>query len=312
MFADAFWPDDCLIWEFSWARRGGYLEHKMGRHVFVILVALFALIPGGQGPRASEHDQLVAKHAAAHGVPESLVRRVIQIESRGNPRVVNSGNYGLMQIRLQTARAMGYGGDGSGLLNADTNMTYAVKYLAGAYRAAGGNSDQAIRNYQRGYYGAAKARGFSPYAVASVSPQAAAPDPTMVPASQQVAVLTAPQPVIDRRAAREQRRLERQAAYDARIVQRQAAQQARVAERQAMLAARAEQREAMLQQKVARGQARQQQRLEMEQAKAAAQASAPLGMAARRAAAAPQYAWYNPMRYFRHPSHQAYTLQRDR
>ena len=32
-----------------------------------------------------------------------LVRRVIHIESKGNPRVVSKGNYGLMQIRLGTA-----------------------------------------------------------------------------------------------------------------------------------------------------------------------------------------------------------------
>ena len=282
----------------------------MGRQVFVVLVALFALIPGGQGPRASEHDQLVAKHAATHGVPEALVRRVIQIESRGNPRAVSAGNYGLMQIRLQTARAMGYSGDASGLLNADTNMTYAVRYLAGAYRAAGGNQAQAIRNYQRGYYGAAKARGFSPYAVASVSPQAAAPDPTML-APQRVAMVSPQQPVFDRRAAREQQRLERQAALDARMVQQQTAKQARIVERQAALAARAEQREAILQQKVAREQARQQQRAEVEQAKVAAQASAPRAMAARRSPA-PQYAWYNPMRYFKHPLHQVHPLPRER
>ena len=58
---------------------------------------------------------------------------------------------------------MGYAETTEGLLDADTNMTYAVKYLAGAYRAAGGNHDQAIRYYQRGYYYEAKSRGFSPY-----------------------------------------------------------------------------------------------------------------------------------------------------
>jgi hypothetical protein len=109
------------------------------------------------------HDALVAKHAAANGVPEHLVRRVIKIESRGNPRVISKGNFGLMQIRLGTARAMGYRGDANGLLDADTNMTYAVKYLAGAYRAAGGNADRAVSNYQRGYYQSAKRQGFSPY-----------------------------------------------------------------------------------------------------------------------------------------------------
>ncbi len=104
-------------------------------------------------------DGLIAKHAAANNVPESLVRRVIHRESRGNPRAVSAGNYGLMQIRLGTARAMGYRGGAQGLLNADTNMTYAVKYLAGAYRAAGGNHDQAVRYYASGYYYAAKRKG---------------------------------------------------------------------------------------------------------------------------------------------------------
>jgi Transglycosylase SLT domain len=109
------------------------------------------------GAGASNMDALIAKHAAAHQVPESLVRRVIQIESRGNPRVINSGNYGLMQIRLGTARGMGYRGSAEGLLDPDINMTYAVKYLAGAYRAAGCQHDRAIANYQRGYHGRPRA-----------------------------------------------------------------------------------------------------------------------------------------------------------
>jgi soluble lytic murein transglycosylase-like protein len=104
-------------------------------------------------------DALIARHAAVNNVPESLVRRVIRRESRGNPRVIHAGNYGLMQIRLGTARAMGYRGDARGLLDADTNMTYAVKYLAGAYRAAGGNAERAVHYYAAGYYYAAKRKG---------------------------------------------------------------------------------------------------------------------------------------------------------
>jgi soluble lytic murein transglycosylase-like protein len=99
----------------------------------------------------SAYDAMVARHAAAHGVPESLVHRVIMRESRYRPSAVSKGNYGIMQIRLQTARAMGYRGNAQGLLDADTNMTYAVKYLAGAYRAARGNPDGAIRKYASGY-----------------------------------------------------------------------------------------------------------------------------------------------------------------
>ena len=96
-------------------------------------------------------DGLVEQQASANGVPASLVHRVIVRESGYNPRAVNAGNYGLMQIRLGTARAMGYGGPATGLLDAETNMTYAVKYLAGAYRAAGGNESRAVALYASGY-----------------------------------------------------------------------------------------------------------------------------------------------------------------
>ena len=104
-------------------------------------------------------DHLISRYASANNVPEKLVRRIIHRESRGNPRAVSKGNYGLMQIRLGTARAMGYRGNARGLLDAETNMRYAVKYLAGAYRVAGGNHDRAVRHYAAGYYYAAKRKG---------------------------------------------------------------------------------------------------------------------------------------------------------
>jgi soluble lytic murein transglycosylase-like protein len=107
----------------------------------------------------SNLDSLIARHAAANNLPEAMVRRIIKRESGGNPRVISKGNYGLMQIRLGTARAMGYGGSAAGLLDAETNMTYAVKYLAGAYRAAGGNADRTVHYYAAGYYYAAKSKG---------------------------------------------------------------------------------------------------------------------------------------------------------
>jgi len=97
-------------------------------------------------------DGMAAAQASANGVPVSLVERVIKRESGGNPRAVSRGNYGLMQIRLGTARAMGFSGSAAELLDAQTNMTYAVRYLAGAYRAAGGNESRAMALYQSGYY----------------------------------------------------------------------------------------------------------------------------------------------------------------
>ena len=106
---------------------------------------------GGMAGRRSQLEGMVDQQASANGVPSSLVHRVIMRESGYNPRAVNSGNYGLMQIRLGTARAMGYSGSAAGLLDPETNMTYAVRYLAGAYRAAGGNEGRAVALYARGY-----------------------------------------------------------------------------------------------------------------------------------------------------------------
>ena len=109
--------------------------------------------------RASVHahdgalDSMIASHAAANGVPVELVRRVVTRESGYNPRARNGGALGLMQIKYATARSMGYAGAPSGLLDAETNLTYAVKYLAGAYHAAGGNQGRAVALYASGYRG---------------------------------------------------------------------------------------------------------------------------------------------------------------
>jgi soluble lytic murein transglycosylase-like protein len=126
---------------------------------------------GGYARSASSDNvsTMAASQAGAAGLPASLVARVIRRESGGNPRAVHAGNYGLMQIRLSTARAMGYTGSAAGLLDPQTNMTYALRYLAGAYRAAGGNESRAIALYSRGYYNQAKAQGFSPYASSAPS-----------------------------------------------------------------------------------------------------------------------------------------------
>lgn len=109
-------------------------------------VAALAAPAGSEGLKA-----LVARHAAANGVPFSLADAVVRIESRYNPRASHAGNYGLMQIRHQTARGMGYSGGAGGLLDAETNARYAMKYLAMAYRAAGGDTCRTIMKYQSGH-----------------------------------------------------------------------------------------------------------------------------------------------------------------
>ncbi len=96
-------------------------------------------------------DVLIAQQANANGMPVAFVRQIIRRESNFNPRAVDHGNYGLMQIRLGTARALGYRGTAEGLLDPEVNMTYGMRYLVGAYRAAHGNEARTIVLYSRGY-----------------------------------------------------------------------------------------------------------------------------------------------------------------
>jgi Transglycosylase SLT domain len=146
---------------------------RLTAHHMLPMQASYGGFGFGQAAPADGISGMASAQASAAGVPESLVERVIRRESGGNPRAVHAGNYGLMQIKLGTARAMGYTGSAAGLLDPQTNMTYAVRYLAGAYRAAGGNESRAVALYASGYYTQAKARGFSPYASASATSTAA-------------------------------------------------------------------------------------------------------------------------------------------
>ncbi len=102
---------------------------------------------------------LVAKYADIHGIPESLIHRVIQRESDYNPGARNGPYYGLMQILPQTAQTMGYDGPPEGLLDAETNLMYAGKYLRGAWLVSGGSEERAVMWYAKGYYYEAKRMG---------------------------------------------------------------------------------------------------------------------------------------------------------
>jgi soluble lytic murein transglycosylase-like protein len=125
-------------------------------------IAALGLVSASYAQSTHSYDALIATHAAANGVPEALVRRVILRESRYNADLVGpGGTMGLMQIKLATARGLGYSGSAAGLLDPNANLTYAVKYLAGAYRTAGGSAERAVAYYTSGYYYAAKRQHLS-------------------------------------------------------------------------------------------------------------------------------------------------------
>lgn len=106
--------------------------------------------------------RLISKYAKLYEVPESLLHRVVHRESRYNPSAYNKrGYFGLMQIRYNTAKSMGYAGPANGLFDAETNIKYAAKYLRGAWLVADNKEDDAVRLYARGYYYDAKRKGMT-------------------------------------------------------------------------------------------------------------------------------------------------------
>jgi soluble lytic murein transglycosylase-like protein len=114
---------------------------------------------GADTPERARINDAVKRYAAQHGVPESLIHRVIKRESGYRPHAHNRLYYGLMQISYPTAKAMGFKGDAKALFDVDTNLTYAVPYLANAWRLSNGSEARAVQLYASGYYYHAKSKG---------------------------------------------------------------------------------------------------------------------------------------------------------
>lgn len=76
--------------------------------------------------------------ATQHGVPVELALAIIRQESNFKPQVTGrAGEIGLGQIKLRTARGVGYRGSARGLYDVATNLHYAMAYLGKAWRKAG-------------------------------------------------------------------------------------------------------------------------------------------------------------------------------
>lgn len=124
------------------------------------LIALSDPDPGTLYPgETAELRRLINKYAAEYDMPASLIHRVVKRESGYNPGARNGPFWGLMQILPQTAGTMGHRGSPQSLLDAETNLKYAGKYLRGAWLVSDGDEATAVGWYARGYYYEAKRRG---------------------------------------------------------------------------------------------------------------------------------------------------------
>ena len=91
--------------------------------------------------------------SAEYQIPSDLVFAIIKVESNFNSRAKShAGAMGLMQLMPSTARSIGYKGSMKALYNPETNITWGMKYLAMAYKKAGGDTCKTVMRYQSGLW----------------------------------------------------------------------------------------------------------------------------------------------------------------
>ena len=94
---------------------------------------------------------MIKSQAPRQGVPTWFALRIAKIESGYNPLARGlAGEYGVFQLKCQTARGIGFRGDCSGLLNASTNVRYGLKYLSMAVSSSHGNLKLAASKHNGG------------------------------------------------------------------------------------------------------------------------------------------------------------------
>ena len=99
-----------------------------------------------------EYSGLINIYARQHGVPSNLAHAVVHVESNFNPKARGrAGEVGLMQIKLATARQMGYRGSRKDLYDPETNIKYGMKYLGKAHELSGGKTCGTILRYNAGH-----------------------------------------------------------------------------------------------------------------------------------------------------------------
>lgn len=118
-------------------------------------------IPGRKARHAvSKYEPTIRVVAAAHRVPEALVKAVIHVESAFNAAAISrKGAMGLMQLMPETARDMGVRRP----LEPIENIRGGVRYLAFLLERYRGNKIKAVAAYNAGPGAVDKYGGIPPF-----------------------------------------------------------------------------------------------------------------------------------------------------
>jgi soluble lytic murein transglycosylase-like protein len=80
---------------------------------------------------------MIRAAAISHDVNPRIALGLIDVESTFKFNAQKDGNYGLMQIRMATAKAMGFKGNLNDLLIPENNLEYGMRYLHYCYEKHG-------------------------------------------------------------------------------------------------------------------------------------------------------------------------------
>ena len=95
---------------------------------------------------------LILSKANEHRVDIIFANAIIKVESNYNPRMRGlQGEYGLGQIKCQTAKSVGFKGKCDQLYDPETNLEYSFRYLKMALENVNGDQCLAASLYSTGF-----------------------------------------------------------------------------------------------------------------------------------------------------------------
>ena len=126
---------------------------------FTLVLCGLTALAGNALASASQSEQamhrysaMISNHALANDIPLDLALAVVQHESRFDADAKGqAGEIGLMQIKLATARDMGFEGRAEELYDPATNIRWGMKYLGEARQLADGSEYGTLSKYNGGH-----------------------------------------------------------------------------------------------------------------------------------------------------------------
>lgn len=128
--------------------------------LFKYILFLALLLPFTVSAKSYKENSLYSlykKAAVSNGIDYRVIAAICEVESNHNTKIKRiwdggSYSYGICQVKLNTARAMGFKGKEMELSIPETNIEYAAKYLAYQLKRYKGDYKKAIVSYNKGSY----------------------------------------------------------------------------------------------------------------------------------------------------------------